>query len=201
MGTRQLAQEFTLYRGLDVIEVRVTVDWHEQFKALALSFPVDLRFFKATYEIPYGQIERPADGEEEPGQSWIDLSGEARAAGVPYGLSLLNDGKYSFSVTDRDMRMTVLRSPIYAHHDPTVPEPESRTALSTGHPALHLRAAAARRRLGAGRHRAPRGRAEQPPNRAGRDLPRRHAAAARLVPGGRAGEYRRQRGQARRGWR
>jgi alpha-mannosidase len=122
-GNSTLAQEFTLYHGLDMIEVRVTVDWHEQFKALALSFPVDLRFFKATYEIPYGYIARPADGEEEPGQSWIDLSGEARAAGVPYGLSLLNDGKYSFSITDRDMRMTVLRSPIYAHHDPAVPEP------------------------------------------------------------------------------
>jgi alpha-mannosidase len=122
-GSSTLAQEFTLYHGLDMIEVRITVDWREQFKALALSFPVDLRFFKATYEIPFGQIARPADGEEEPGQSWIDLSGEACAAGVPYGLSLLNDGKYSFSVTDRDMRMTVLRSPIYAHHDPTVPEP------------------------------------------------------------------------------
>jgi alpha-mannosidase len=122
-GHSTLAQEFTLYHGLDAIDVRVTIDWHEQFKALALSFPVDLRFFKATYEIPYGQIERPADGEEEPGQSWIDLSGEAPAAGVPYGLSLLNDGKYSFSITDRDMRMTVLRSPIYAHHDPAAPTP------------------------------------------------------------------------------
>jgi alpha-mannosidase len=123
-GASKLTQEFTLYHGLGQVEVRVTVDWREQFKALALSFPVNLQFFKATYEIPYGHIERPADGEEEPGQSWIDLSGEARAAGVPYGLSLLNDGKYSFSVHDRDMRMTALRSPIYAHHDPTVPEPD-----------------------------------------------------------------------------
>ena len=53
-GNSTLAQEFTLYHSLDVIEVRVTVDWREQFKALVLSFPVDLRFFKATYEIPYG---------------------------------------------------------------------------------------------------------------------------------------------------
>ena len=45
-------------------------------------------------------------------------------ADAPYGLSLLNDGKYSFSITDRDMRMTVLRSPIYAHHDPFVPQPD-----------------------------------------------------------------------------
>jgi alpha-mannosidase len=124
-GDSKLAQEFTLYNGLDRVEVNVTVDWREQFKALALSFPVDLQFFKATYEIPYGHIERPANGEEEPGQSWLDLSGEARVAGVPYGLSLLNDGKYSFSVNDRDMRMTVLRSPIYAHHDPTAPEPDA----------------------------------------------------------------------------
>jgi len=132
-GASKLAQEFTLYRDRDVIDVRVTVDWREQFKALALSFPVDLRFFKATYEIPYGQIERPADGEEEPGQSWIDLSGESRAANVPYGLSLLNDGKYSFSITDRDMRMTVLRSPIYAHHDPAVAEPgESYSFIDQG---------------------------------------------------------------------
>src|SRR5262249_28992038 len=123
-GASKLAQEFTLYRGLAQVEVRVTVDWREQFKALLLSFPVDLLFFKATYEIPYGHIERPADGEEEPGQSWLDLSGEARGAGVPYGLSLLNDGKYSFSVRDNDMRMTVLRSPIYAHHDPTEPQPD-----------------------------------------------------------------------------
>jgi alpha-mannosidase len=122
-GASKLAQEFTIYQGLDLIEVRVTVDWREQFKALALSFPANLNFYKATYEIPYGQIERPANGEEEPGQSWIDLSGEAREAGVPYGLSLLNDGKYSFSVHSRDMRMTVLRSPIYAHHHPALPQP------------------------------------------------------------------------------
>src|SRR5262249_20227998 len=33
-------------------------------------------------------------------------------------------GKYSFSVNHNDMRMTVLRSPIYAHHDPTRPDPD-----------------------------------------------------------------------------
>lgn len=39
-----------------------------------------------------------------------------------YGLSLLNDGKYSFDVRMRDIGLTVLRSPIYAHHDPAVPD-------------------------------------------------------------------------------
>jgi alpha-mannosidase len=43
---------------------------------------------------------------------------------VQFGLSLLNDGKYSFDVRGREMRMTVLRSPIYAHHHPTLPHPD-----------------------------------------------------------------------------
>ena len=119
----RLVQEFTMYRELDQIDVQVTVDWHEQFKMLKLLFPVNLNFLKATYEIPYGFIERPTNGEEEPALSWIDLSGVARGVEVPYGLSILNDGKYSFHIKGREMAVTVLRSPIYAHHDPTQPAP------------------------------------------------------------------------------
>jgi alpha-mannosidase len=123
-GQSTLAQEFTLYRDLDLIEVRVTLDWREHFKVLKLAFPLNLNFIKATYEIPYGFAERPTNGEEEPGQSWLDLSGATRGADVQYGLSLLNDSKYSFDVNGREMSMTVLRSPIYAHHHPTLPNPE-----------------------------------------------------------------------------
>jgi len=113
-----------MYRELLHIEVRVTIDWRERFKMLKLQFPVNLNFLRATYEIPYGFIERPANGEEEPGQSWLDLSGVARGGvDVPYGLSILNDGKYSFDVKGRVMSLTALRSPIYAHHHPTLPEP------------------------------------------------------------------------------
>jgi alpha-mannosidase len=122
-GASRLTQAFTLYHELDVIEAAVTVDWREQFKALKLTFPVNLNFLKATYEIPYGHIVRPANGEEEPGQSWLDVSGEARGADIPYGVSLLNDGKYSFDVRDNELSLTVLRSPIYAHHHPTLPQP------------------------------------------------------------------------------
>lgn len=123
-GASRLSQEFTMYRELPHIEVRVTVDWHEQFKMLKLQFPVNLSSLKATYEIPYGFIERPANGEEEPGQSWIDLSGVVCGNDIPYGLSILNDGKYSFDVQGRVVSLTALRSPIYAHHDPALPQPD-----------------------------------------------------------------------------
>mgnify|MGYP000281851555 CR=1 FL=1 len=75
-----------------------------------------------TYEIPYGHIQRENTGDEEPGQSWLDLSGTVRATGATYGLSLLNNGKTSYDVNVRDIGLTVLRSPIYAHHLPVQPE-------------------------------------------------------------------------------
>ncbi len=113
-----------MYRGLEQIDVHVTVDWREHFKALKLRFPLNLNNMEATYEIPYGHIERLANGDEEPGQSWVDVSGLSRDNADCYGLSILNDGKYSLDVNIRDIGLTVLRSPIYAHHLPVVPDPE-----------------------------------------------------------------------------
>lgn len=116
-----LMQDFTMYKGLNQIDVKATVNWQEQFKVLKLKFPVNLIFRKATYEIPYGTIVRECNGEEEPGQSWINLSGTHEKTGEMYGLSLLNDSKYSFDIHNKEMSMTILRSPIYAHHDPKKP--------------------------------------------------------------------------------
>ncbi|HEY3289287.1 MAG TPA: glycoside hydrolase family 38 C-terminal domain-containing protein, partial [Anaerolineae bacterium] len=81
---------------------------------------------KATYDTAYGFIERKCNGEEEPGQQWVDVTGETSTTTgetITYGVSLLNDSKYGFDVLDSDLRMSVLRSPIYAYHDPYKPEP------------------------------------------------------------------------------
>ena len=117
-GDSRLIQEVALYPGRAAIDVNATVDWHEPHKMLKLRFPTNLQFMRATFEIPYGHIERFANEEEKPGQSWVDLSGTARDSGDLYGLSILNDSKYSFDVNIRDIGLTVLRNPVYAHHIP-----------------------------------------------------------------------------------
>jgi alpha-mannosidase len=122
-GASRMVQDFMLYADLDYVDVRVLVDWREQRKALKLRFPTNLHSPKATYEIPFGYVERPADGEEEPGQRWVDLTGVSRDNGEVYGLSLANDGKHSFDLRGDELSLTVLRSPIYAHHDPHQPDP------------------------------------------------------------------------------
>jgi alpha-mannosidase len=125
-GNSLLVQDLSLYAGRPVIEVAATVDWREQQRALKLRFPINVHFHRATAEAPYGSIERFANGEEEPGQSWVDLSGSSRASGELYGVGIVNDGKPSYDVRVRDIGLTVLRSPIYAHHDPVVPQPSVR---------------------------------------------------------------------------
>lgn len=117
-----LVQDFIVYRDKDYIECRVKVDWHETLKMLKLAFPVNVVAPKATYEIPYGFISKPANGQEEAGHKWIDVTGQHENS--PYGLAIVNDSKYSYDILDSEMRLTVLRSPIYAHHQPNVSDPE-----------------------------------------------------------------------------
>ena len=115
-GSR-LVSEYTVHRDHDRIDVAVTVDWHGRYEILKLRFPVSAGADAvATWETSYGTIERAMDGAERPGQRWVDVSG---ATG---GVSILNDGKYSSDVLDNDIGLTVLRSPIYAWHDPFVPD-------------------------------------------------------------------------------
>ena len=120
-GRSTLTQDFMLYADQPHIEVRVRVDWHEQHRVLKLHFPAHLHFPEVTFEAPYGVTARPTNGNEEPGQRWIDLSGVHRPSGVIRGLSLINDAKYSYHALDADIGLTVLRSPIIAHHDPYAP--------------------------------------------------------------------------------
>lgn len=127
-GSSKLTQEFTLYAGLDRIDVHVEVDWREKQKMLKLRFPLNIDSATVINEIPYGHIRRAANGDEEPMQSWVDATGIVRQRHEPYGLSLLNDGKYSFDAQGADIGLTVLRSPIYAHHLPAEPEPEEQYA-------------------------------------------------------------------------
>ncbi|HUB34360.1 MAG TPA: glycoside hydrolase family 38 C-terminal domain-containing protein [Bryobacteraceae bacterium] len=112
-GASTLTTDWLLYAGSPAVEARVTLDWHEHSKMLKLSFPVDVPEPHATYEIAYGNIVRPPNGDEEPGQRWIDMSG-----GGDYGLAVVNDAKYGYSALANDMRISIVRGAPFAHHIP-----------------------------------------------------------------------------------
>ena len=109
-GKSKFTQQVTLYDAVPRIDIKLTADWQELGSGNApspmikVAFPVGIKDGKATFEIPFGSIERPTNGAEVPAQKWIDLSGPG------YGVGLLNDCKYGFDVNKSIVRMTLLRS-------------------------------------------------------------------------------------------
>ena len=106
-------QDITMYAGVPRVDVKMQADWHEKHILLKVAFPLSAHSDKATFEIPYGSIERPTTRNtpaeqakfEVPGLRWADLSD------TKHGFSLLNDSKYGYDVKDNVLRLSLLRSP------------------------------------------------------------------------------------------
>ncbi len=106
-------QDIILYNGIDRIDFRLDADWHESHTMLKVAFPVSVKDTLATYEIPYGTIQRSTQRKtkwdkarfEVPAEKWADLSNNG------YGISLLNNSKYGYDIKDNVMRLSLLRSP------------------------------------------------------------------------------------------
>lgn len=122
-GASSMTLDYLLYRDARDVEMRVLLDWHEHHKMLKFAFPVNAEQPKATYEIAYGAMRRDTNGDENPGQRWIDLTGSAN--GNAYGLAVLNDAKYGYSVSGSEMRVSIARSAVFAHHEPRKLDPDT----------------------------------------------------------------------------
>jgi len=112
-------QDIILYRGIDRIDFKTDVDWWEDKTMLKVAFPLTVEDTVATYEIPYGTIQRSTQSRtsweraqfEVPAQRWADVSSGG------YGVSLLNNSKYGYDIKGNTMRLSLLRSPKWP--DPT----------------------------------------------------------------------------------
>lgn len=114
-------QDLILWRDSPRLDVTVRMDWHERNLLIKAAFPLAVTGGHAFFEIPYGAVERPADGREVPALRWIDLSADR-------GMSLINDSRYGFDVKDNIMRISLIRGPTYP--DPEADEGLHETAYS-----------------------------------------------------------------------
>ncbi|MFC7549302.1 alpha-mannosidase [Plantactinospora sp. GCM10030261] len=124
-----MVEEFILGHRDDQVEVRVTLDWRERAHLLKLCFPTAVADPVSTYEIPFGSIEQPVDGGENPAQSWVDITGTV--AGRPAGLAVVNNAKHGYDVSPGEpggdtpsIGITAVRSPVYSWHDPRQLDPD-----------------------------------------------------------------------------
>ncbi|MGH9584596.1 MAG: glycoside hydrolase family 38 C-terminal domain-containing protein [Bryobacteraceae bacterium] len=108
----KFTQDITLYAGLDRVDVVNNIDWHEHHILLKAAFPLSASSPYATYEIPYGNIERPTTRNnsvekakfEVPAIRWGDLGNSS------HGFSLINNSKYGYDAKGNVLRLTLLRS-------------------------------------------------------------------------------------------
>ena len=115
----KFVQDISLDAGADQAVVANDIDWHETHVLLKAAFPLAASSAKATYEIPYGTIERPTTRNnrwekakfEVPALRWADL-GDGQ-----HGFSLINDSKYGYDAVGNVLRLTLLRSPTWPDPD------------------------------------------------------------------------------------
>jgi alpha-mannosidase len=102
------------------VDIANAIDWHERHILLKAAFPLVASSDNATYEIPYGTIQRPTTRNnswesakfEVPAMRWADL-GDGK-----HGFSLINESKYGYDTKGNVVRISLLRSP-------TSPDPEA----------------------------------------------------------------------------
>ncbi len=101
-------QRITLYRDIKDIDVSVKLNWQEPYKTLKFSFPLKAQKNRAFYEIPYGVIEKAANGMEEAGQGFAAVSGLQGER--PLSLAVVTDSKGSYSVQENVLKFVAVRS-------------------------------------------------------------------------------------------
>lgn len=119
--TSVMIQRVRLDVDSDFLEFDTWIDWRERRALVKAVFPLACRAPMASFEIPFGAVERPTHANtdadlaryETPAHRWIDLSEPG------FGVSLMSDARYGFSVFENQMAMSLVRGSMQpdAHAD------------------------------------------------------------------------------------
>jgi alpha-mannosidase len=115
----RFVQDVVLYAGADKVDIENNIDWHETHVLLKAAMPLAASSEKATFEIPYGTIDRPTTRNnswedakfEVPALRWADL-GDGQ-----HGLALINESKYGYDAKGNVLRLSLLKSPTWPDPD------------------------------------------------------------------------------------
>ena len=109
-GSSFLVRDYSLMANSKRLDVRVKIDYREQFRILKFSYPVDIENEECYCKIPFGNIQRPTDGSEQVCGDWVCLKNRER------GLVIATDSKHSFDANKNTLSLTVLRSALFSDH-------------------------------------------------------------------------------------
>ena len=127
-----MIQTVRLDAGSEHLEFDTLIDWRERRTLVKAVFPIACRAAMATYETMFGAVARPTHANtdadlaqyEVPGHRWADLSEPG------FGVSLLSDARYGYSVFDGRMALSLVRGPMSPDPGADLGEHRFRYALS-----------------------------------------------------------------------
>jgi alpha-mannosidase len=113
IGRSEIEQDVVFRHADRRIDFETRVRWNEAHKLLKVAFPIDVLADKATYEIPFGALERPTHRNTSWEQAQFEVCGHrfADVSEFGYGVSLLNDCKYGYDIQGSTIRLSLLRAP------------------------------------------------------------------------------------------
>lgn len=104
-------QDFSIVPGSDVLYVKVRINAREKHRGYRWKFPIlHGENARSVCDVPYGTIERESDGAEYPCGKWFAVYGKEG------GVTICNDGKYSYSADENAAYLTAIRTSIYLDH-------------------------------------------------------------------------------------
>ena len=112
IGASRLRAEWRLLADMDYAELVLRVLWAEKHRVLKLTLPLPRSAERRTDGIMGGELVRPNDGRELPFRDWTRVVLGKRALGV------VAPDVYALDGSPKELRFTLLRSPLLAHHDP-----------------------------------------------------------------------------------
>ncbi|MEO8926760.1 MAG: glycoside hydrolase family 38 C-terminal domain-containing protein, partial [Caulobacteraceae bacterium] len=126
-----MSQIVRLDAASDHLEFDTTLDWRDRRTLVKAVFPVSCRSRDAAYETMFGAVERPTHANtdadlamyEVPGHRWADLSEPG------FGVSLLSDARYGYSIFGNQMALSLIRGPMIPDPDADIGEHRFRYAL------------------------------------------------------------------------
>jgi len=115
----KFVQTISLAPNSDIVDIDNEIDWHESHVLLKAAFPLAASGPFATYEIPYGTIERPTtrNNSWEKAQFEVEAIRWADLGDGKHGLSVLNQTKYGYDAVGNTLQLTLLRSPKWPDPD------------------------------------------------------------------------------------
>ena len=110
-------QTIWLYDHIDRIDFDNDVDWKENHILVKAAFPVEIHADKATYDIQFGNVERPTHRNTSWDAAKFEVCAHKYAdlSEYGYGVSLLNDCKYGYDIHGNVMRLTLLKCATYPY--------------------------------------------------------------------------------------